>query len=112
MEFGPEVGAYSAVGIALLLLFRTVFRTLAVKDTEVERHMRRLVRERNRAQTMERHAWDMERYQAARVDHWYARALGDPNPPPIPTPPILNLENDHEDDDSDSDPALTPPPDR
>jgi hypothetical protein len=78
---GPEAVAYVGVGGMLALLFRLVFRTLAVKDTEVERHMRRLTSERDRAQ-----AW--ERWQSARADHWYAVALGDPNPPPIPAQPI------------------------
>lgn len=98
MTVAPEISAYSAVAVALLLLFHIVFRTLAVKDTEVERHMRRLTNERDRAQ-----AW--ERYQAGRADHWYARALGDPNPPPIPPMPSdpPPVESPH--------PTHVPPPD-
>lgn len=108
MEFGPEVGAYSAVGLALLALFRTVFRTLAVKDTEVERHMRRLVKDRNRAQTMEAYHAARAEWQAARADHWYARALGDPNPPPIPPPVLPPVFEDSDYDDSHL--AYVPPP--
>lgn len=95
VEVGPEAVAYVGVGGMLALLFRLVFRSLAVKDTEVERHMRRLTSERDRAQ-----AW--ERWQAARADHWYAVALGDPNPPPIPAQPVDPAQT--------PEPGLTPPP--
>lgn len=80
VNVGPEGVAYVGVGGMLLMLFRLVFRALSVKDTEVLRLVEQLRTERDRAQR-----WS--EYHRQRADHWYAVALGDPNPPIIPTPP-------------------------
>lgn len=96
IEVGPEAIAYVGVGGMLALLFRIVFRTLSVKDTEMVRLVQQLRRERDRAQRR-------ERWQAQRADHYYARAMGDPNPPPIPPEPVDN-------GDDQAPPAFTPPP--
>lgn len=80
IEVGPETVTYVGVGTALALLFRLVFRTLSRNDTEMVRLVGNLRSERDRAV-----AWQV--YERGRADHWYARALGDPNPPPLPEPP-------------------------
>lgn len=95
IEVGPE--AATAVGVAgmLALLFRVVFRTMSRNDTEMVQLVQTLRRERDRAQ-----AW--ERYQASRAAHYYARMLGDPNPPPILPEPVEKPDQ--------AAPAPIPPP--
>lgn len=87
--------AYIGVGGMLVLLFRLVMRTLSVKDVEMVRLVGRLAQERDRAV-------EWQQYERQRADHWYARALGDPNPPPLPSTPTSQPVE--------SPPPFTPPP--
>lgn len=89
----PEVTAYGGVGLALLLLFRVIIKTLDAKDRGLLSLNDRLKAERDRA-----HVW--AEYHRRRGDHWYAVALGDKNPPPLPAepaepppPPLQQLTN-------------------
>lgn len=80
VEVPPELAAYGAVGAALLLLFRVVFRTMSRTDTETVRQFAQL-------RTELAHVRRWQAWERARADHYMARAFGDPNPPPIPPPP-------------------------
>lgn len=77
----PEVTAYGGVGLALLLLFRVIIKTLDAKDRGLLSLNDRLKAERDRA-----HVWS--EYHRRWGAHWYAIALGDPNPPPLPDEPV------------------------
>lgn len=84
--FGNNLGAvgeyvpYGIVGGALLLLFRTVFRTLSVKDKEVWTLLRTMQGERDRAN-------EWAQYHALMAGYWQARALGADPLPDFPREP-------------------------
>lgn len=77
LEVGPEHLAYASVGGVLLLLARLTLRVLGRNDVETVRLTVQLRYERDRATSLA--AWER-----TRADHWYAVALGAPDPPPLP----------------------------